>query len=774
MDQNEVKINDGSPESKDKIKNDSTNIHNKDRETEPGEGDGEEHEEQEEHVNVKKVHFDYLEINDTNTKSFSFKNIQSDDTVNNIYENVGEYKYAICILLKDNSFNNCVLLEKTIKGIISNYGDLATISFHPEDIYIFVFINQIENKEYLVNNNAFQNITKDNKYLKVSVKPKDEEREIKIDVICKIGDLTEVESLQIFYNYILFKLKNEDKPIITSVMSAGVVPNKDCLKNLINICIPVNVRNQSKDGNKFGVAVPSLEIKELGDSNIFLKIAQYERAHFYIYDMSFYSATAAAPVTSLLNTMVINNLLLGTLSSYYREIRNNASIDYHDYNLALHLYSKNIKVNYYCGEYLGSIYYANFDYMQYKDNWINRFSGYYGNFFKILSTFIVFNGFLEKIFMFFQIIGLLIDFIYPSLSTLVIYSVFYECFRIYDIHPAVFITLLFLIIYFGSGACSLISSKSQKIEFVNYFFYIFMEVYYLFILICSIVAMDNMNKNRPFKYSNSKSKNVSENASKNENDFLAQLTASIEAEIANLLGLNDDPLTYGYKFNKAACGCLIAFTFVIAILPILFKISMLSKNIVQMLLYLVLGAPNSTSNFLIAKIWIAPETSGGFSSEDRKGLTIIFFFLFNLFFGYLNFYNYTRKKRAVCVMGLAIFHLIYLFFKVIAISFPLLCGTRINDIKDDKIIKALSSENINDLYKSQNALANSTDKFKSAEKANDDNTNAQENEEEEKKDDNGDENNEEEEKKDDNGDENNEEEEHNEEEERNDEDNVNQ
>ena len=424
-----------------------------------------------------------------------------------------------------------------------------------------------------------------------------------------MGYLTEIESLQIFYNYILLKLKGEDKLIITSIMTAGVEPNNDCLKKLIKICFPPKVRNQSKDAKKFGIAVPCLEIKEFSDSNIFLKIAQYERAHFYIYDMSFYSGTGAAPVTSLLNTMIIDNILLGTLSSYYRDINKNASIDYHDYNLALYLYSQNIKVNYYCDEYLGSIYYANFDYMQYKDNWVNRFSGYYGNFFKILNTFIVCNGFLEKIFMFFQIIGILIDFIYPSLSTLVIYSIFYETFRIYDPHPAIFITLLFLIIYLGSGACSLISSKSQKIEIVNYFFYIFMAVYYLFILICSIIAMDNLNKNRPFKL---KSKSDLE-----------------EILIFMGFGLYGDPLTLGYKFNKAACGCLITFSFLIAILPILFKISMLSKNIVQMLLYLILGAPNSTSNFLIAKIWITPETPGGTSSEDRKGLTIIFFFLFN-------------------------------------------------------------------------------------------------------------------------------------------------
>lgn len=713
------------PNSGDPINNNSTNIQDIHKETEPEQGGGEEH------IYVKKLNFDYLEINDADSKSFSFKNKQSDDTENNIYENVGEHKYAICILLKDNSFNNCVLLEKTIKGIINNYGDLATISIQPNDIYIFVFINHIENKEYLVNNNAFKNITKENKYLKVPVKPKDELREIKIDVICKIGDLTEIESLKIFYNYILLKLKNEDKLIITSVMFAGVEPNNDCLKKLIKICFPVNVRNQSGDAKKFGIAVPCLEIKEFNDSNIFLKIAQYERAHFYIYDMSFYSETAAAPVTSLLNTMIINNTLLGTLSSYYRVIYNNASIDYHDYNLALHLYSNNIKVNYYCDEYLGSIYYANFDYIQYKDNWINRFSGYYGNFFKILNSFIVCNGFLGKIFMLFQIIGILIDFIFPSLSTLVIYSIFYETFRIYDPHPAIFITLLFLIIYLGSGACSLISSKSQKIEIVNYFFYIFMAVYYLFILICSIIAMDNLNKNRPYK----------------------------------LTGKND-LIVIDYIFNKAACGCLIAFTFTIAILPILFKISMLTKNIVQMLLYLILGAPNSTSNFLIAKIWVAPETPGGDSFEDRKGLTVIFFFLFNLFIGYLNFYNYDRKKRAVCVMGLAIFHLVYLFFKIIAISFPLLCGTKINDIKDNQIINTLSNEIINDIYKSKNELANSTEKLN---KNNDnENTEAHENEEEEKIDNDGVENNEEE-NKDNEGDENNEEEGGG-----NDEDNVNQ
>ena len=78
-----------------------------------------------------------------------------------------------------------------------------------------------------------------------------------------------------------------------------------------------------------------------------------------------------------------------------------------------------------------------------------------------------------------------------------------------------------------------------------------------------------------------------------------------------------------YEFNKAACACLIVITFIVGILPIIFKCNVIFKNIEQMIIYLVLGAPSSTSNFLIAKIWRAPETMGGECLEERKGITII-------------------------------------------------------------------------------------------------------------------------------------------------------
>ena len=608
--------------------------------------------------------FDYLIS--TGEKSVSFDFVVKSNDNENIYKEVGEYKYAICILLKDNSLGNCELLKNTIQEILNNLEELKTFDIGSKDIYIFIFINKII-EDNLVKKSWLKNITKAKNYLKTSVKLKGLFDDIKIDIICKKEYMTDIESLQCFYNYCVGNIKKEDKYIITSVITAGIILAKDCIKKLIQLSF---IPNATK---KFAIVVPSLEVSD--NINFFIKIAQYDRIHFNIYTMNFYYETCAVPVSSLLNLMIIDKSLMITLIEYYKIIEKNATIDYHDYDLALFLYRNLFRINYYSNETLGSIQYNNFNYMEYSNIWVNKFSGYYGNIFNILKTFTFCNDFSSKIFMFFQIIGLLVEFIYPSLSVLVIYSIFYEAFGIYDNYPAVFMTLLYLIIYLGSGACSMITNNYEKMELTNYFFYIFMEVYYLFILVCSIPAMDNIKKNKGI----------------------------------NILLSSDDLY---YKFNKAACACLIVFTFIVAILPTIFKCNIIFKNIGQMFIYLVLGAPSSTSNFLIAKIWRAPETMGGEFSEERKGITIIFFFLFNFFFGFLSFYNYDRRLRANCVMILAIMYLVYLFFKIIAIIIPLLCGPQLNINNDNIIKKIILEKEDNTLYNTKEQIVKSTDELK--------------------------------------------------------------
>ena len=677
-----VEVSEKNANSKEKIKNDS-NIHQRDDATEAGD----------DAIKIEKI-FDYLIPTEEEPTPFNFDLRKSNNL--NIYEESGEYKYAICILLKNNSNINCGLLEKTIEGIINNLEGLKTLEIEKKDIYVFIFVNKIRKNGFLVKEESIKTINRE-QCLKIPVKIKTEEEDenkMKIDIICKKHEMTPIESLKCFYNYCVSTLKREDQFIITSVITAGVYPYENSLKKLIQISCLSFTQKQNNNAH-LDIVIPSLEVKESKD--FFIKVAQYDRAHFNLYNMSFYSSTAAVPISSLLNTMIIDKKLLDDLNSYYKIININSSIDYHDYNLSLFLYRNLHQINYYYDEPLGFILYDKFTFMDYKDNWVDKFSGYYGNFFSILNTFTFCNNILKNIFMFFQIIGLILEFIYPALSIMVIYSIFYEAFNIYDKSPAIFMTLLYLIMYLGSGVCSVISNKSAKIKLTNYFFYIFMEVYYLFILICSIPAMDNIKKRKT-----------------NE---------------INLIIINDSL----YTFNSAACACLIIFTLIIAILPIIFKISVISKNIVQMVFYFFLGAPSSTSTFLIAKLWRAPETSGGNFKEERKGIMIIFFFLFNLFIGFLSFYNFNREKRANAVMGLAIFYLIYLFFKIIAIIFPLLSVIKLENNNEDKIRNILSSSEKN-ILGSKIQLAQSNANLKANEKDNendDDNDNNNENNNEE-------------------------------------------
>ena len=672
----EVEVSEKDPNSKEKIKvKESTNVNDNDRDKQTDAG--EEGNNKEEKVKIEKKIFDYLIP--TEEDSIPFSCIEQNE---NIYENYNEYnfKYAICILLKDNSNENCLLLEKTIKSIKRNLEGLRELSINPENIYIVIFANQIEeDPKYLVKKESLKLITKEKMFLKTELKfnNEDDDPKIKIDFICKKRNMYDVESLKCFYSYCINKIKKEDKLIITSIITSGVLPLDNSLKKMIQI----SFTQKAKTEKNFGIVVPMLDVND--NSNFFIKIAQYERTHFNIYNMNFYSSTASVPVCSLLNTMVLNKSLMNDIIGFYNliNINGNATIDYHDYNLGLYLYRLLYKVIYYNNESLGFIEYNNFNLMKYQDNWVNRFSGYYGNFFEILRTFITCSDFLKKIFMAFQILGLMMEFIYPALSFMVIYSIFYEAFNLFDINLAVFMTMLFLIMNIGGGAFSMISNKSESMDLANYFIYIFMEFYYLLILVCSIVAMDNLNKNK-----------ISE-----------------EEGIAFLLG--KDNILEKYKFNKAACGCLIVFTFLLSIIPMILKVGLITQNIPQMFIYLFLGAPPSTSNFLISKIWKAPETSGGEFPEERKGITIITFFLFNLFIGFLTFYNYNRKLRANCVMGLSIFYLIYLFFKIIGILSSIFSGIEIS-IKEEKIAAALASEEQYNIKESKNSLAKSTDKLK--------------------------------------------------------------
>ena len=591
-----------------------------------------------------------------NKKTSNFKYLQSSllsttfekdgKSIEFIYNQLqGQCKYVICILIKDDSYINNLLLEKTLIGIKNNISSLEQTFIEPSNILICLFFNFIKNNE-IFDEDDISTLKNENDFILLS-KKYFVKKETYIDVHCiaKKNYFYDVEILKLFYCLLIDKIRFKNKIIFTSVIKVGIVPNIDILKTLIQLSY------NSKDNHN--IIVPLIE--ESDNDDLIYKIKKYERIHFNLYNMNFYDMTASVPIHSLLNVMTIDNNLFSDLNSFYNGININSSIDFHDYNLSLYLFKKNYKIIYYNSyaiAYIELSYFENNPIGDYQDSWIERYSGYYGNFFEIFKTFIDCNNFniFKKIFMFFQIIGLLFEFIFPSLFILVIYSIFYEAFNTYDERPIAFCILLYIFILICSGASSLISKNSQKMQLTNLFYYFFIEVFYLFILICSVIAMDNVRKNKKLD---------------------------------------------SYKFNTAAITTIIILTFIPGILPLILKSALIFENIIPMLLYLLLGASPSSSFFYIAKILNASETCGGENIKERKGIIIIIYFLFNFFFGSLIFFNYNRKKRVETVMILAIIYLIYNFFKITAIIINLLINRKnleISNITLEEIKKELDNK----------------------------------------------------------------------------------
>jgi len=607
---------------------------------------------EEDHSFNSKRNFTFLQPNGNN---IFFENNEGD--LDYLYQNIKDNtKYVICILVKDDSDSSEKLLKDTLEGIKSNILGLSKL-MKAENILICAFFNEIWNNS-IFDEGDFKSLRDVQYILAQKSYSLDQNDFISVHCISQKNYFSDIAILKCYYSIIINLLKTGKDYIFSSVITAGVSP--------ISSSIPTLIEISYHDKNSHFIVVPSL--LDVSDGNIFSKIKKYENVHFNIYNMNFYDMTAAVPISSLFNVMTIDNNLYMLLINFYQEAHLNEFIDYHDYNLALYLYNKSCKIIYYNSNNMGRISSnSEIDICDYKNYWVSRYSGYYGNFLDILYTFINFGvcDFIKKIFLFFYIIGLFVEFIFPSLSTMVVYTIFYEAFKIYDERPAVFCTLLYLFILVCSGACSLISINSKRMPITNVFFYYFMEVYYLFILICSIIAMDNVKKNKGFNLEN-------------------------------------------YKFNTAAITCIIIFTFIPAIIPMLLKNQEITSNIVEMLLYLVLGAPASSSSFHIAKILNSPQTSGGVNTKETKGIVIILYFLSNLFFGSLIFYNYNRKKRCEAVMGLGIFYLLYNFFKVMAITISILDSNKstIPPNADKDLSLSQSKHSVNNLENSNQQYEN--------------------------------------------------------------------
>ena len=574
------------------------------------------------------------------------ENLKNNDEEQLFINYKGKYKYSFCILMENNELIDSIFLQQSLLSIGKNLKKLnEDINIEAQDICIFIFINEIKNNnnilkienlenEYEEKNKEFN--IREWKMLYEKEDMKDLEK-IQIFTINKLKYLYPIKSL-IFYYKILSQIKIIKKIIFSTIITAGVTFDQNKLFELISYAY--------HDAKKHGIAISSTDFKE---DNLVSKLCTYEKKRFNIYNMSYMNESNIAPISSQLSTITINDKILRLLNDYYEKFKTNikAKIDYHDYNLALYLKQNDILIKYILDNpgYVTTS--EEFSFYDYQQIYIDRFSGYYGNFFQILSSFKSCT-ILQIPFLIFQIISMCFEFIMPSIVSMIIYIIFYAAFKTDDFRISLFLSLLYLTLMFISGYCSLVGKDINKMKNTYLIINIIMALLYFLSLISSIPAMHFANKDK-------------------------------------------NPDLSGYKFNKAAISTIIILTFIPYIIPIILNNSYLKGDAFLLLIYNLVFAPLFKINFNVAGILGASDASGGKTVKERKSLLVLFYLGINLFIGSLSFYNFDNKKKANCVMGFGIIYLVYNFIRSLAIVLEI-CFKKeetftnqslLNNIKDD-------------------------------------------------------------------------------------------
>ena len=574
------------------------------------------------------------------------ENLKNNDEEQLFINYKGKYKYSFCILMENNELIDSIFLQQSLLSIGKNLKKLnEDINIEAQDICIFIFINEIKN-----NNNILKIENLENEY-----EEKNKEFNIREwKMLCEKEDMKDLEKIQIFtinklkylypikslifYYKILSQIKIIKKIIFSTIITAGVTFDQNKLFELISYAY--------HDAKKHGIAISSTDFKE---DNLVSKLCTYEKKRFNIYNMSYMNESNIAPISSQLSTITINDKILRLLNDYYEKFKTNikAKIDYHDYNLALYLKQNDILIKYILDNpgYVTTS--EEFSFYDYQQIYIDRFSGYYGNFFQILSSFKSCT-ILQIPFLIFQIISMCFEFIMPSIVSMIIYIIFYAAFKTDDFRISLFLSLLYLTLMFISGYCSLVGKDINKMKNTYLIINILMALLYFLSLISSIPAMHFANKDK-------------------------------------------NPDLSGYKFNKAAISTIIILTFIPYIIPIILNNSYLKGDVFLLLIYNLVFAPLFKINFNVAGILGASDASGGKTVKERKSLLVLFYLGINLFIGSLSFYNFDNKKKANCVMGFGIIYLVYNFIRSLAIVLEI-CFKKeetftnqslLNNIKDD-------------------------------------------------------------------------------------------
>ena len=426
--------------------------------------------------------FSFLEVNEKiNPFKYRVSTIQTSPSNFNFLDDRAQYSLIIPIIIENDSLSNSRKLRNTMNSLFLSLPELIQIGISNQNILICLFFLHFSS------NKTFSQIYPNTDYLAACCTGDLDYNCSSCYIVSSTGipiniisfnknHSTHVECLKCFYLFILNDIKyyntisiiEDEKKIFNNTFyilnwQNGIIPEKNTISNLIKTATEPMI---------IFPAVHSLP------NNLFGEILEFYYLYIQIYSYYYYNVTSSCPIEHKFSLIKIDKKLYQVMKNYFTYyIYNDAELYYHDFKLGIFLLNNGYHT-YYINQINVFYYERTLNFNEFMMNYCKQKSSYILIFFDLLNSFILWSNmnffkFIKKIFLFFQLLELIIDFLYIGFTILIIFSFLSEAFIDEDERIVIFFTVIYSIMTICSCCFSLISPKENGRDKTFIYFHIF-------------------------------------------------------------------------------------------------------------------------------------------------------------------------------------------------------------------------------------------------------------------------------------------------------------
>ena len=449
--------------------------------------------------------FSFLEVNEKiNPFKYRVSTIQTSPSNFNFLDDRTQYSLIIPIIIENDSLSNSRKLRNTMNSLFLSLPELIQIGISNQNILICLFFLHFSS------NKTFSQIYPNTDYLAACCTGDLDYNCSSCYIVSSTGipiniisfnknHSTHVECLKCFYLFILNDIKyyntisiiEDEKKIFNNTFyilnwQNGIIPEKNTISNLIKTATEPMI---------IFPAVHSLP------NNLFGEILEFYYLYIQIYSYYYYNVTSSCPIEHKFSLIKIDKKLYQVMKNYFTYyIYNDAELYYHDFKLGIFLLNNGYHT-YYINQINVFYYERTLNFNEFMMNYCKQKSSYILIFFYLLNFFILWSNmnffkFVKKIFLFFQLLELIIDFLYIGFTILIIFSFLSEAFIDEDERIVIFFTVIYSIMTICSCCFSLISPKENGRDKTFIYFHIFFYCYFIFFIISSLFAIIRISHNK--------------------------------------------------------------------------------------------------------------------------------------------------------------------------------------------------------------------------------------------------------------------------------------